>query len=78
MSAPLPVSSERMNFENDKMSLEFGRLFEEKFLKQGKEEEREIGYSLDMAWEILSTLPRSELTRVSLDDIREHIKTSGN
>ena len=60
------------------MSLEFGRLFEEKFLKQGKEEEREIGYSLDMAWEILSTLPRSELTRVSLDDIREHIKTSGN
>ena len=64
--------------KNDKMSLEFGRLFEEKFLKQGKEEEREIGYSLDMAWEILSTLPRSELTRVSLDDIREHIKTSGN
>ena len=56
------------------MSLEFGKLFEEKFLKQGKEEEREIGYSLDMAWEILSNLPRSELTRVSLSDIHEHIK----
>ena len=56
------------------MSLEFGKLFEEKFLKQGKEEEREIGYSLDMAWEILSNLPRSELTRVSLSDINEHIR----
>jgi V/A-type H+-transporting ATPase subunit B len=60
--------------KNDKMSLEFGKLFEEKFLKQGKEEEREIGYSLDMAWEILSNLPRSELTRVSLSDINEHIR----
>ncbi|MDD4160375.1 MAG: V-type ATP synthase subunit B, partial [Synergistaceae bacterium] len=60
--------------KNDKMSLEFGKLFEEKFLKQGKEEEREIGFSLDMAWEILSKLPKSELTRISLRDIQEHIK----
>ena len=30
--------------------------------------------SLDMSWEILSTLPTSELTRVSLDDIAKHIK----
>lgn len=60
--------------KNDKMSLAFGRLFEENFLKQGKEEEREIGYSLDMAWEILSTLPRGELTRISLADIQEHIQ----
>ena len=60
--------------KNDKSSLAFGLLFENQFLKQGKEEEREIGYSLDMAWDILSTLPRSELTRVSLSDIQEHIK----
>lgn len=60
--------------KNDKSSLEFGKLFEEKFLNQGKGEEREIGYSLDTAWEILSTLPRSELTRVSLSEVQEHIK----
>lgn len=60
--------------KNDKSSLEFGKLFEEKFLKQGKEEEREIGYSLDMAWEILNSLPRSELTRISMSDMQEHIK----
>jgi V/A-type H+-transporting ATPase subunit B len=59
--------------KNDKASLKFGRLFEEKFLKQGKEEEREIGYSLDMSWNILGALPRSELTRVTLEDIRDRI-----
>lgn len=58
----------------DKQSLVFGKLFEEKFLKQGKEEDREIGSSLDMAWEILSSLPKSELTRLSMDEIEEYIK----
>lgn len=60
--------------KNDKASLEFGRFFEGKFLRQGKEEEREIGYSLDMAWDILASLPRSELTRVTLSDINERVK----
>jgi V/A-type H+-transporting ATPase subunit B len=58
----------------DKQSLEFGDHFEKKFLRQGKDEDREIGYSLDTAWDILSTLPRGDLTRVSLDEIKEHIQ----
>jgi hypothetical protein len=29
-----------------------------------------------MAWEILSTLPKGDLTRLSLDEIKEHIKES--
>jgi V/A-type H+-transporting ATPase subunit B len=57
----------------DKQSLEFGELFESRFLKQGRDEDREIGYSLDMAWEILATLPRSDLTRVSLEELKTHI-----
>lgn len=60
--------------KSDKASLEFGRLFEDKFLRQGREDNREIGYSLDMAWEILAALPNSELTRVTVADIREHIR----
>jgi V/A-type H+-transporting ATPase subunit B len=60
--------------KTDKQSLEFGGLFENKFLRQGSDEDREIGFSLDMAWEILSTLPKADLTRVSLDEIRDHIK----
>jgi V/A-type H+-transporting ATPase subunit B len=58
----------------DKQSLAFGDLFENRFLKQGKDEDREIGHSLDMAWEILASLPRGDLTRVSLDEIKAHIK----
>lgn len=60
--------------KTDKQSLTFGDFFETRFLKQGRDEDREIGHSLDMAWDILSTLPRGELTRVSLDEIRAHIK----
>ena len=60
--------------KTDKAFLAFGRVFEDRFLKQGKEEDREIGYSLYMAWDILGELPAGELTRVSLADIKEHIK----
>lgn len=60
--------------KTDKAFLNFGKIFEERFLEQGKEDDREIGYSLDMAWEILGELPTSELTRVSLTEIKEHIK----
>lgn len=60
--------------KTDKAFLNFGRVFEERFLEQGKEDDREIGYSLDTAWDILGELPTSELTRVSLTEIKEHIK----
>jgi V/A-type H+-transporting ATPase subunit B len=60
--------------KTDKQSITFGEFFENRFLKQGKDEDRDIGFSLDMAWDILSTLPRGDLTRVSLDEIKEHIK----
>ena len=60
--------------KGDKQSLTFGSFFETRFLRQGNNEDREIGHSLDMAWDILSVLPRGELTRVSLEEIRSHIK----
>jgi len=58
----------------DKQSLAFGELFENKFVSQERDEDREIGHSLDMAWDILLTLPKGDLTRVSLDEIKAHIK----
>ena len=48
----------------DKKYIEFGRLFESKFVNQGFNENRSIEQSLDLGWELLSTLPRSELDRV--------------
>jgi V/A-type H+-transporting ATPase subunit B len=50
----------------DKKYLKFGRLFESKFINQTFDENRSIEQSLDLAWLLLSTLPRSELDR--LDD----------
>lgn len=48
----------------DKKYIEFGKLFEAKFVNQGFNENRSIEQSLDLGWELLSTLPREELDRV--------------
>ena len=48
----------------DKKYIEFGKLFENRFVNQGFNENRSIEESLDLGWELLSTLPRSELDRV--------------
>ena len=48
----------------DKKYIEFGRLFESKFVNQGFNENRSIEQRLDLGWELLSTLPRAELDRV--------------
>lgn len=48
----------------DKKYIEFGKLFESRFVNQGFNENRSIEQSLDLGWELLSTLPRAELDRV--------------
>lgn len=48
----------------DKKYIEFGKLFENRFVNQGFNENRSIEQSLDLGWELLSTLPRTELDRV--------------
>ncbi len=58
----------------DKATLAFGDTFEHTFLNQGAEENREIGQSLDMGWQLLSLLPAAELTRLSLEEIEKYIK----
>jgi V/A-type H+-transporting ATPase subunit B len=56
----------------DKKYLQFGRLFEEKFVEQGFHENRTMEQSLDLGWELLSTLPREELDRVDEDMLAAH------
>ena len=48
----------------DKKYIQFGKLFESRFVNQGFTENRSIEQSLDLGWELLSTLPRAELDRV--------------
>lgn len=49
---------------SDKRYIKFGKLFEDKFVNQGFNENRSIDESLDLGWKLLSTFPRSELDRV--------------
>lgn len=59
--------------EVDKKYLEFGDVFESKFLSQEQSENRELEESLDLAWDILKILPRNELHRVSEKNLDKFI-----
>jgi V/A-type H+-transporting ATPase subunit B len=58
--------------EKDKKYLEFGKAFEERFIRQGPYEERNIEESLNLAWEIVSILPKEELIRVTEKQIKKY------
>ena len=58
----------------DKKYIEFGKVFEERFLKQGQNENRSIIETLDLGWELLGMLPRTELDRVSDDILDKYYK----
>ncbi|MEA3422688.1 MAG: V-type ATP synthase subunit B [Bacillota bacterium] len=57
--------------EIDQLYMEFGRQFEQKFLKQEFTENRSIEESLEIAWEILRILPKVELDRLRDDIIKK-------
>lgn len=57
---------------SDKAIMKFGQMFEKHFLNQGFDENRTMDETLDLAWELLSLLPESELDRVSEQLIKEH------
>jgi V/A-type H+-transporting ATPase subunit B len=60
----------------DKDYLKFGEQFEQKFLKQTKEENRSIEQTLGIAWEILSLLSRDELTRIHTEFLDKYYTKS--
>lgn len=59
----------------DKNYMEFGRVFEAKFLKQEYDENRDMAETLDLGWEILSILPKGELDRISPEILNKYYKT---
>lgn len=50
--------------KSDKAYLKFGKMFEKYFVSQGVGESRTIDQTLDLGWDLLSLLPRSELSRM--------------
>ena len=58
--------------ENDKKLLQFGHLFDTRFVNQGQFENRSLEQTLDLGWQLLSTLPKSELDRVDDALLEKH------
>ncbi|HLE91977.1 MAG TPA: V-type ATP synthase subunit B [Anaerolineales bacterium] len=58
--------------EVDQKYLKFGRAFEREFVNQSLTENRTIEQTLAIGWRLLSMLPKEELTRVSLDEIKQY------
>ena len=61
----------------DRRFLEFADRFENEFVKQGADEDRNIIETLDLAWELLTLLPPAELTRVSEQDLLKYHNWNG-
>ena len=49
----------------DKLYAKFADEFEQRYVSQGNETNRSIEETLQIGWELLSILPRSELKRIS-------------
>lgn len=59
--------------DGDKRLLNFGKSFEQRFLNQGMEN-RPIIETLEIGWELLSSLPREELDRIDDKVLAAHYK----
>jgi len=62
--------------ETDKRYVEFTTAFEDKYVDQGFEYNRTIEETLDLAWELLAILPRTELTRIKDDLIDTYMPST--
>lgn len=48
----------------DKLYMEFGKIFESEFVRQGQDDNRSMEETLELGWQLLSKLPKNELNRV--------------
>jgi V/A-type H+-transporting ATPase subunit B len=60
--------------ERDNKYLDFADRFEEEFIDQGFETNRELEETLEIGWDLLSMLPKEELNRVDEDFIEEYYR----
>ncbi len=56
----------------DKLYLKFADDFEEKFVQQSESEDRPINATLDIGWELLRSIPRSELKRIREEYLNQY------
>lgn len=59
--------------DTDKLYAKFATEFENRYVGQGSETNRSIEETLNIGWELLSILPKSELKRISLEHIEKYL-----
>ncbi len=64
--------------DEDKKYVKFSDKFEEIFIQQGEDENRDIEKSLTIGWETLSMLPVNELKRIKDEYIDKYLPKSSN
>ena len=60
--------------ERDRVLLDFGYEFENRFIRQGMYENRSIEKSLDIAWDLFSMIPEYELVRIKPETRKKYYK----
>ena len=58
--------------ERDRRFLDFAELFEQQFIRQGKEEDRQVVESLELGWKLLSTLDVAWLTKIDRKTLEKY------
>lgn len=58
----------------DRRYLRFADEFENKFVRQGPYEDRQIEKTLEIAWDLLASLPEAELKRIKTEYIGKYMK----
>lgn len=59
--------------EADKKFAKFADQFEDRYIRQGDDEDRTIKETLDLSWELLAILPKNELKRVKDEHIKKYL-----
>ena len=59
--------------DRDRAFLRFAKHYEEEFIQQGYNENRDIDETLEIAWKLLSILPKSELKRCKAEYIEKYL-----
>lgn len=61
--------------DDDKKFAKFSEIFENKFIRQGEEENRSIEETLNLGWELFKLLPEDQLKRLKPEQIKEYMKS---
>lgn len=63
--------------DRDKRLLNFAAVFEDKFVRQDRKEDRTIQSTLELGWQLLGPIPENELTRISPEMKKKYYQFKG-